>query len=55
MQWYEDYQAFNMSTRLESNQFLRDYDVDYVLIYIDLPEFELLFQRGKWRLYKVNK
>lgn len=55
VQWYQDYQKFNNLTRLESNQYLRDYGVDYVLIYIDLPEFELLFQKGKWRVYKVTK
>ncbi|QHI35219.1 hypothetical protein IMCC3317_05650 [Kordia antarctica] len=56
VQWYEDYHAINsLPTRLEGNQFLRDYGVEYVLIYIDLPEFELLFQKGKWRLYKVTK
>lgn len=55
VQWYQDYKIFNNLPRLEANQFLRDYGVDYVLIYIDLPEFELLFQKGKWRLYKVTK
>ncbi|MBC8755122.1 hypothetical protein H2O64_10595 [Kordia sp. YSTF-M3] len=55
VQWYHDYQTFNTLPRLESNQYLRDYGVDYVLIYIDLPEFELLFQKGIWRVYKVTK
>jgi hypothetical protein len=56
VQWYEDYKALNnLPTRLQANQFLRDYGVEYVLIYIDLPEFELLFQKGTWRLYKVTK
>lgn len=54
IQWYKDYTQFNKGTRLEANQFLRDYNVDYVLIYIDLPEFELLYKKGKWRLYKVQ-
>ena len=55
IQWYKDYRAFKKLSRLEANQFLRDYGVDYVLIYIDLPEFETVMKKGKWRLYKVNK
>ncbi len=55
VEWYQDYQKFNNLPRLEANQFLRDYGVDFVLIYIDLPEFELLFQKGTWRVYKVTK
>ena len=55
VQWYQDYTEFTALPRLEGNQYLRDYGVDYVLIYIDLPEFELLMQKGKWRLYKVKE
>jgi hypothetical protein len=54
IQWYKDYQNYNKLSRIESNQFLRDYGVEYVLIYIDLPEFELLYQKGKWRLYDTG-
>ena len=54
VQWYQDYQNYNKLSRIESNQFLRDYGVEYVLIYIDLPEFELLYQKGRWRLYKIG-
>lgn len=55
VQWYQNYKTFTALSRLEGNQFLRDYGVDYVLIYIDLPEFELILKKGKWRLYKVAK
>ncbi|MEM6718816.1 MAG: hypothetical protein AAF611_05865 [Bacteroidota bacterium] len=54
VQWYQDYQNYNKLSRIESNQFLRDYGVEYVLIYIDLPEFELLYRKGKWRLYDTG-
>jgi hypothetical protein len=54
VQWYQDYQNYNKLSRIESNQFLRDYGVEYVLIYIDLPEFELEYQKGKWRLYSTG-
>ncbi|WP_420573577.1 hypothetical protein [Kordia sp.] len=54
VQWYQDYQNYNKLSREASNQFLRDYGVEYVLIYIDLPEFELRFQKGKWRLYDTG-
>lgn len=54
VQWYQDYKEFTALSKIEGNQFLRDFGVDYVLIYIELPEFELILQKGKWRLYKVN-
>lgn len=54
VQWYQDYQNYNKLSRIDSNQFLRDYGVEYVLIYIDLPEFELIHQKGRWRLYKIG-
>lgn len=55
IQWYKDYKAYKKLSGKEANQFLRDYGVDYVLIYIDLPEFKTIMQKGKWRLYKVDK
>ncbi|PTX61485.1 hypothetical protein C8N46_104128 [Kordia periserrulae] len=54
IQWYQDYQNYNKLSRKASNQFLRDYGVEYVLIYIDLPDFELLYKKGKWRLYDTG-
>ncbi|MEM6687144.1 MAG: hypothetical protein AAF617_15290 [Bacteroidota bacterium] len=54
LEWYTDYKAFKKLSGKEANQYLRDYGVDYVLIYIDLPEFETVIKRGKWRLYKVG-
>ncbi|AXG71336.1 hypothetical protein KORDIASMS9_03593 [Kordia sp. SMS9] len=55
LEWYTDYKAFKKLSGKASNQFLRDYGVDYVLIYIDLPEFKTIMKKGKWRLYEVNK
>lgn len=54
VQWYQDYKEFTALDRINGNHFLREFGVDYVLIYIELPEFELILQKGKWRLYKVN-
>lgn len=54
IEWYQDYQNYNKLSREASNQFLRDYGVEYVLIYIDLPDFELIHQKGKWRLYDTG-
>jgi hypothetical protein len=54
IKWYQDYQNYNKLSRKASNQFLRDYGVEYVLIYIVLPEFELLYKKGKWRLYDTG-
>jgi len=54
IEWHQNFKKFKKLPPLEANQFLRDYGVDYVLIYIDLPEFETIIQKGRWRLYKVD-
>lgn len=56
IQWYKAYNTFNSQpSRIEGNAFMRSYGIDYVLVYIDWPELELVHQIHNWRLYKVNK